>query len=47
MEKSFYIIARDNGNGTKSLMYDYAFPTRKQATHYVQEGDGIIESNWE
>ena len=47
MKNTFYIIARDNGNGTKSLMYDYAFPTRKQAKQYVQEGDEIIENNWE
>lgn len=47
MKNIFYIIARDNGNGTKSLMYDYAFPTLKQATQHIQKGDEIIESNWE
>ena len=47
MKNSFYIIARENSNGTKSLMYDYAFPNLKQAKQYIQEGEEIIKSNWE
>ena len=47
MKNTLYIIARDNGNGTKSLMYNYAFHTAKQAEQYIKKGDEIIESNWE